>query len=222
MSKIAAFVQLDLLTLQPYYKSVFAILATGSVFGIVQRDAYAMAAICLVYALLLVAYPFTIGDKYALDVLYGTLAIRRSTIVYGRYTLVVLLYAAVAVCAVALTYGMAMLLGFSFSWPAMTMLVAVFFLFFALAAGLQLPIFFKLGYTKAKLITYVPLVLVPLVLYLFSAFTDFTGLKGLSDQVVLWTESHRLLTYGLLLLAGLLVLASSALLSRRLYEQREF
>ena len=53
------------------------------------------------------------------------------------------------------------------------------------AVEVQLPIFFKLGYTKAKLITYVPLVLVPLVLYLFSAFTDFTGLKELSDQVVL-------------------------------------
>lgn len=222
MSKVAAFVQLDLLTLQPYYKSVFALLATGSVFGIVQRDAYAMATICLIYALLLVAYPFTIGDKYALDVLYGTLAIRRSTVVYGRYALVVLLYAAVAVCTVALTYGMALLLRFPFSWPAMTMLVAVFFLFFALAAGLQLPIFFKLGYTKAKLITYIPLVLVPLVLYLFSAFTDFTGVKELSDQVVLWVENQRVLTYGLLLTAGLLVLVSSAWLSRRLYEQREF
>ena len=31
MSKIPAFVQLDLLTLRPYYKSVFVLLATGSV-----------------------------------------------------------------------------------------------------------------------------------------------------------------------------------------------
>lgn len=222
MSKVTAFVQLDLLTLQPYYQSVFAILGVGSIFGIVQRDAYAMAAICLVYALLLVAYPFTIGDKYALDTLYATLAIRRSTVVYGRYALVVFLFAAVALFTVTLTYGMASVLGFPFSWSTMTMLVASFFLFYALAAAVQLPIFFKLGYTKAKLITYVPLVLVPLVLYLFSAFTDFTGLKGLSEQVSLWTTAHRGLTYTLLVLAGLLILASSARLSRRLYERREF
>lgn len=222
MSKIPAFVQLDLLTLRPYYKSVFALLATGSVFGLVQRDAYVMVAICMVYALILVTYPFTIGDKYTLDMLYATLAIRRSTIVYGRYALVVLLFVLVAICALLLTYGMASVLRFPFSWSAMSMLVAVFFVIFALVAAVQLPIFFKLGYTKAKLITYVPLVLVPLVVYLFSAFGDTAGLKGLSDQVGLWTEAHRWLTYGILLLTGVTILSISARISQRFYAAREF
>ena len=222
MSKIPAFVQLDLLTLRPYYKSVFVLLATGSVFGLMQRDAYVMVAICMVYALILVTYPFTIGDKYTLDMLYATLAIRRSTIVYGRYALVVLLFVLVAICALLLTYGMASVLHFPFAWSAMSMLVAVFFVVFALAAAVQLPIFFKLGYTKAKLITYVPLVLVPLVVYLFSAFADTANLKGVSDQVILWTDAHRWLTYGLLVLAGMTILSISARISQRLYATREF
>lgn len=222
MSKLTAFVQLDLLTLKPYLKSVVALLGVGAILGFVQRDAYAIVAICIVYVLLIMAYPFTIGEKNTLDMLYATLAIRRRTVVFGRYALTLLVFTVVTLLGVLLAYGMARLLGFPFAWPDMAMLVAIFFIVFALAAALQLPLYFKLGYAKARLLTYLPLALIPVVLYLFSLVNDAETIKPLIEQIAAWADANRGLTYLLSLSSGLLILAVSATIARRFYEQREF
>lgn len=222
MSKVVSFIRMDLFTLKPYYKSAFTIFGVGAIFGFVQRDAYAMAAICIMYALLLTAYPFTIGDKYELDMLYATLAIRRRTVVTGRYALVILLFCAVALVAVLLSYILARSLGYPFAWRDMAMLVAVFFLIFAMGVAFQLPLFFKLGYTKAKFLSYLPLVLVPLAFYLFGTFADMNGISGWGEQIAVWTEANRGAAYTLLLGAGLLLLSASVQVSNRVYAQREF
>lgn len=222
MAKLTAFVRLDLLTLKPYYLSMFALLGVGAILGFVQRNVYAIVAINMTYVLLLTAYPFTIGEKNTLDMLYATLGVRRSTVVLGRYTVALLLFVIVTTLGVLLSFGMANLLGLPFSWPDMAMLVALFFVVFALAAAFQLPLFFKLGYTKAKLLTYLPLVLVPVVLYLFTLVNDAANVKHLYEQGATWAQANRGLTYLLSLMIGMALLATSEAVASYFYVRRDF
>jgi hypothetical protein len=222
MSKTISFVRLDLLTLKPYYRSAWALLAVGVILGVVQRDVYTMAIICMIYVILLISYPFTIGDKNGLDTLYATLAMRRAHVVLGRYALSAMLFAAVALFSVVLAFGMARVMTLPFSWSLMMVVVAGAFAFFSLAAGIQLPLFFKLGYARARFFVYLPLVLVPAVIYLISLFATSSGWSVGAEQVLLWAEAHSALACAGLLVAGLVVLGLSSAVARRFYLRREF
>jgi hypothetical protein len=163
MSKLKAFVRLDFMTVKPYFTTKnLLIFAAVAIFLSVMSDTVNMSlGIGAMLGTLLIGYPFAVGEKSNMDALYSTLAIGRNTVVLGRY----LFALALNICAVVFSYVCATLglfvariLG-SFPVAAennpVSLITAVAALM-VLIQVIQMPVFFKLGYTKAKILAILP------------------------------------------------------------------
>lgn len=114
---------------------------------------------------------FVIQEKNNLNRLYGSVSVELKDIVLGRYIFALSNYviSLVTVIAVSLIVSLFrdmfidaanILLGFSLS-----------LLIFSIITGIQMPLFFKLGYTKAKMWAVVPFLVVMLLVIIPSFIT---------------------------------------------------
>lgn len=114
---------------------------------------------------------FVIQEKNNLNRLYGSVSVELKDIVLGRYIFAFSNYviSLVTVIAVSLIVSLFrdmfidvsnILLGFSLS-----------LLIYSIIAGIQMPLFFKLGYTKAKIWAVVPFLVVMLLVIIPSFIT---------------------------------------------------
>ncbi|MDR0220997.1 MAG: ABC-2 transporter permease [Lachnospiraceae bacterium] len=160
MNKLSTFVRLDLLTTKAYMTvkmllffvviEVFIIFFNGPALGI---------GTALLLAVVVVSYPFAIGEKSNMDALYITLSVDHKTVVGGRYLFALAvnlsIVAATLVVALAamLVRGEAAIGAFMREVLATTALILAFTLTLQV---IQFPMYFKYGYTKAKFISLVP------------------------------------------------------------------
>ncbi|MDR0897487.1 MAG: ABC-2 transporter permease [Oscillospiraceae bacterium] len=190
MHKLGAFIRLDFGTIKPYLtiKSLLIFGAVALFLSSVNGSMPMSIGIGFMLGTLFIGYPFAIGEKCNLDALYTTLAIDRKTVVLGRYLFALLLNAFCvlfsAVFAALGVFGTRALGifqgGGGGSVGAITLLAGLLLL----VQMLQLPMFFKLGYTRAKFMNLLPFAL---IMAAFSAFTTLArdaGLgAGLSDAL---------------------------------------
>ena len=85
-----------------------------------------------------------------------------------------------------------------------------------------MPIYYKFGYTKAKFLTYLPLMAFPAATIVVSTLVDESTLIPLVTNAMAWIEANIALTavFAVVLWAGMMLL--SAALSYKLYKTREF
>ncbi|MCL1913384.1 MAG: ABC-2 transporter permease [Eubacteriaceae bacterium] len=118
---------------------------------------------------------FAIQEKNNLERLYGSVSVGLKDIVLGRYTFVILNYLASFLAIIVMCSGFALfqhktlevadiLLGFSLSLLA-----------FSVITGIQMPLFFKMGYTKAKVWSMVPFVAVMALVVIPSFVSALSG-----------------------------------------------
>jgi hypothetical protein len=186
MNNIGAFIRLDFGTIRPYLtvKSLLIFGAIAMFLSAVNGSIALSLGIGFMLGTLLTSYPFAIGEKSNLDALYATLAVNRKTVVLGRYLFVLLLnvgcilfsfvFAAIGVFA-------ANALGI-FQGGGVDSLFAVVSLsgVLLLVQMVQLPIFFKLGYTKAKFMSVLPFAL---IMAAFAAFTTLAKDASMSAKI---------------------------------------
>ncbi|MBG6237810.1 ABC-type transport system involved in multi-copper enzyme maturation permease subunit [Mycetocola sp. CAN_C7] len=105
---------------------------------------------------LLVSAPFLGDERGRLDTLYGVLPVSRTTIVTGR-TLAILVLNVIAVAiANASTVIIALVRGDELMPQTLLLANAAAFAIVGLAMCLQLPVFFRVGYSRGRLISYAP------------------------------------------------------------------
>jgi len=130
---------------------------------------------------------FAIQEKNNLDRLYGSVSVGLKDIVLGRYAFMFLnfitsfLAVIVMYSVFALFQNRALelgdiLLGFSLS-----------FLAFSIITGIQMPLFFKMGYTKAKIWSLVPFIAVMAVVVIPSFVSALSGVMEFmqANQIIL-------------------------------------
>ena len=114
---------------------------------------------------------FVIQEKNNLNRLYGSVSVELKDIVLGRYIFAFSNYAIYLVTVIVVSLIVSLfrdmfidvsniLLGFSLS-----------LLIFSIITGIQMPLFFKLGYTKAKIWAVVPFLVVMLLVIIPSFIT---------------------------------------------------
>lgn len=127
---------------------------------------------------------FVIQEKNNLNRLYGSVSVELKDIVLGRYIFAFSNYAISLVTVIVVSLIVSLfrdmfidvsniLLGFSLS-----------LLIFSIITGIQMPLFFKMGYTKAKLWSFIPFAVVMLLVVL-PAFVS--ALSGVLD----FAQSHK-------------------------------
>jgi hypothetical protein len=216
MSEVWRFTRLDLLTMKPYLKvaTLLVYLCTAAFVAVTGTFSSAGATIAVVFAIIYAGYPFAVAETSNLDGLYATLAVPRRTAVLGRFAFscLFMLAAVLAGSAVDLAF-----LAWRHGSPAQMGVTALALLAVALlVACIQLPVYFKLGYSRAKavapavMMVLVILFLVPVYLWENSALPD--AVPGL--------PLPALVGAALAVEAGLVV--ASVALSIRFYRAREF
>jgi hypothetical protein len=175
---------------------------------------------------LLISYPFIAQEKSNLDALYTILSITRKTVVLGRYFSILLLN----LCCLAFSFVFAKLgvLGAKAAGIFQTGGRGSLAPFLALSAlfiliqAVQLPIYFKLGYAKAKFMSIVPYAV---LISGYSAFISLSKDSGVAAEFSAYLT--KILGSGALpALIAVLALALAAFASYSLslaaYRKREF
>ncbi|CAN5277405.1 hypothetical protein BH09ACT2_BH09ACT2_08390 [soil metagenome] len=164
---------------------------------------------------LLASNPFATDERGRLDTLYATLPMSRQNIVVGRYLALVVMYLVVAVLATASTLFVQIASGDAVDFWLLGVVNVASLLIFAVGLAVQLPFFFSLGFTRARLMTFIPATLL-------------VGGAALASQLGLihGAQLTRLISYNLDILwptASLLcaaALAASVVISAMRYRRR--
>jgi ABC-2 type transport system permease protein len=227
MSKLKAFVLLDFKTIKPYQTGKNMLLyAAIALFLSAISTAEMGVGIGVMLGTLFISYPFAIGEKSNLDALYVTLSVNRKTVVFGRYLFSFLLN----LCAIAFSSVFAILgiLGARFAdisqnegGDSNALILAITALM-VLIQSVQLPIYFKFGYTRAKFMS-----IVPFALFMagYGAFVSMAKKSGIIAE--LSASLAGILSNGALATAlAVIVLALAVYISYKLsvafYSKREF
>ncbi len=223
MSKLLSFVKLDFITIKPYMtmKNLWIYVLTMAFMAFSTQSATSVASMILMIASLHVIYPFALGEKSNIDAFYITLSIPRRIVVYGRYLFVLCL----DVCALLIGFLIALILSPLFKENLNETLLPIFvvFLLFTIIQLIQLPIYFALGYTKAKVFVMLPYVLL-FVLFMLSThiIESLPAVADFLEEIPAMFVQHKIAV--VLLCVGIwsfLLLVSTAI-STRSYQKKEF
>lgn len=224
MTKTLHVARLDFLTIRQYLSPrnllFFAIIIF--VLSFFNQNSSIAIGIVMMYALLYSAYPFAIGEKTKTDLLYLSLPLQKRNLVYGRYLFTLFLNLSSAVIALLFTRVVSVLLQQEFILGETLAATGSCFFLFTLMECIQLPFYFKLGYTKAKLFVFLPILVIPaLIFFLFRLAQDFglmASLTELGNQVA----QNPLFFVFLALLFWVLAVSLSIFVSVQNYSKREF
>ena len=227
MGKVKSFAMLDYMTVKPYLRvrniGLFAIWI--GIMSVATGDTMMGVGIGLMMCVMLTGYPFQIGEKSNIDALYATLSIDKGTVVRGRY-LFVLAFDVVAVAGsfivgLAGSFIMAQFNRELFvygDWWAFLPLAATFLFIQAV----QLALYFKFGYTKARLLGIIPFLLLGAIYGVIAASGagNFTANRMLGFFMEL--AENTVLFVSAITAAIAAVVFISYCLSLRFYKKREF
>ncbi len=218
MSNVITSMRLDFYIQRSSYKPIFALgYALAIVVGVVTRTPYATVLIAMVISAAFTSFVFLVSEKNHLGRLYGTLPLRKSELVLGRYLYALLFGLGNAIAASLLTVVISLVTGKTLAFLDLSAYLCATFLYFCLFTSIVFPVYFRFGFSKNYLLTNVPLY----VLYAVGFGLVRKGnLKDLSGVIRFFTENPRMIWLcgvG----GGLALLALSYGLSRLIYRRHE-
>lgn len=194
---LGAALRLDVWVLRPYARQLGIFVAAMPIFGYFTGWGTSGLIIAAIYAAPLASYPFAASEKGRLETMYASLPVERATLILSRYLVTTALWLGLTAvfAVVALTGG---LRGNSPDPDEWSLLLPMAAVLYGLLIGVQLPVMYRFGYTGSRLITYLPLLLVAVVI----SFVGTTSPALLEGFFVAWSTLP--LWTGWLLAAGLL------------------
>lgn len=129
---------------------------------------------------------FATQEKNNLERLYGSISISLNDIVLGRYVFVFLNYFVSFLLIIVLNFGFALYHGTTIGILDVMLGFSLSFLSFSVITGIQMPMFFKMGYSKARAWSLIPFSAVMLLLVI-PAFVPV--LSGLIEFMKLHTKT---------------------------------
>ena len=177
MHNLSSFIRLDFLTVKPYFtiKNLLIFLAAAVIMSSGGSGSGAGYNVFLPFgfflgiSVLYTGYPFALAEKNNLGILYATLSVSHSTMVMGRYLFVLLLDGFSGILALCYTIAFAAFTKTAFSLNEALIAFVALFSFYTVLQAMQLPLYFKLGYTKGRILTFLPFIAIPGIIALLRA-----------------------------------------------------
>lgn len=219
MEKVCKFAKLDLFMVKPYLKKYMLLLFAVSIPVIITtKKIYMMSFIAMFYGVIMVSYPFALSEKNNIENFYGTLSLKKRNIVNGRYifTLGTMIFFTILSYIIMIVGNVILKQGLEYS-ELLFVLVTGFFMSLILVS-LQLPTYFKLGYTKGKIFTYVPFFVIAIGVSLLGSLMGESTEKF--KAIAAYIENNPVMVSIFLILCGLLIFEISNIVSQRLYINR--
>jgi hypothetical protein len=220
MSKVWNFVKMDWKTIKPYIKGrviwLYLFLLVFFAYTAKSSPAYTVSIGCIL-GYMFTSYPFAVGSKSNMDALYVTLGLKRRQVVVGRYLFSWLTELCAAAVGFLTTWIVSLILGRTFDLFVAAVMIGVLFPVVLIMQSMQLPIYFKVGYAKATLVTYLPIGL----LAGLAALLPTVG-KGFLSRLTILIETRTYLMIAAGIVFTILVVMISMVLSMKFYQKREF
>lgn len=227
MTKPKSFVRLDFVTIKPYFtiKNLLIYACVAIFLTSTSGNISAGLGVGMMLGTMFISYPFALGENNNMDALYTTMAIKRKTVVTGRYLFAFVL----DLCCIAFSFVFAAVglitsrqIHFEGNVDGIIQTIAVLAAVFILVQAIQLPIFFKFGYSKAKLFTLIPFCAIMVSYFIITGLSK----KMLDLQNLIWfgdfiSKNQVIVILAAIALLGILVYISYNL-SLMFYKKREF
>mgnify|MGYP002528582248 CR=1 FL=1 len=213
MTSVMGMVKLDFLTVKSQSKLFLILAAITAYFAMMGSSFPILCATCSWFAVLMAANVFISQEKNGLERLYSTLSLRPGGVVLGRYLFMLCTHLFSLAVLVVFYCGIGLIRHMALDLQEIVFGFCLSLLFFCLIEGIQLPLFFKMGYAKAKLWSLLP----------FIAVMGLLALPVFSDafqNVAEFMEDSRGTFSALCLLASALVLLVSYACSVAAYRKK--
>ncbi len=221
MNKMLSFVRLDLKTLKPYTKSFYMFAIIVIFIGVTNNSLSMVYSMVMIGLPTILSYPFAISEKNSLDTLYSTLSLDRKEVVVGRYIFVFLTAMTAIMVLLILVIVKSNSANLEMSLEENLVLLSLLTMIFSIIISFQFPIFFKLGYAKAKLYTYFPLLLLLLIVgvipYLVKRLNVDIDWQGVARIFI----ENTVLMLVLPILIGIASLSVSCMISVKIYKAKD-
>ena len=224
MNKTLSFIRLDFITVKPYLtlKNLLIFMGVALILLIANNDVTGVIAILMAFSALYASYPFAIGEKSNIDILYATLSIKRNTVVLGRYLFSITFDILVGFLAYIFSLIVLTIMQKKFGAIESLFTILIMFIVFNVIKAIQLPLFFKLGYTKAKLLAYLPFIVLPSAILIGSNLISDVFSFELIVSLFKWFAANFTATVCLGIVVWLGIMFVSYKISLSLYKKREF
>ena len=225
MNKLLSFVRLDFITVKPYLtiKNLLIFAVVAVFLTTMSGNVGSGMGVGIMLGTLFISYPFAVGEKSNMDALYATLSLSRKTVVAGRYLFSLIFN----LCAVIFSIGFAIVgilvsRAFGLRMGAGEVLLTGFLLaaVFIVIQAMQLPLFFRMGYTKARFFSMVPYVALMTSYMVFMTTSKENGIASYTEGIL--TRSANGVLFGFAVLILFFICFLSYRLSLSFYKKREF
>lgn len=172
MKMILKVVNLDFYTMKGQMANYLLIPVLALFFSFMGSSMIVLSLTAAWFVLIINTNIFAIQEKNGLDRLYVSLSISQRNMVMGRYIFLFLNF--VFAYFVVLIVGVIASIFHSQSIAGKDLAVGfcISCLLFSVVSAMQLPIFFKIGYTKGKYLSLIPFFVVVMSLLIFPTFID--------------------------------------------------
>ena len=214
MSNAVKAMGLDMLMGKQYAKTFLICIAFCVAFTVVSKILLAGVMFSMFLAATACCYPFAAQESCGGERLYGMLPMRRSQAVAGRYLYALIIGAGTIIVCTALSAAVYGAAGRELNPREIGIGMALSFLMFIVSVSFQLPGYYKLGSTRGRAFTFIPMAIY------------FAGLSLINKAGMEKTQEvlEHLGTVGILAIAAaiaVLLISVSAAASVRIYMKKE-
>lgn len=213
MTDSIKFTKLDVFTMKSYFNMNLVLLPVIMLFSYMGSSTLTLYITCSWFVALMISNVFAIEEKNNLSRLYGTLSIKLRDIVLGRYIFILLNFVLTVFIITILSIVVLFFKSKSIDIQEIILGISTSFLVFSAIVGVQIPIFFKMGYLKARFWSLIPYIIV-LTLVLMTSLID--KISFVIDFIIYNQGIFSILG----LIASFIILVVSYKISFLLYESR--
>ena len=177
MTGVARITKLDFFIMKSQGISYLSLVAVILLFGLMGSSITVLCITGAWFIALMATNIFAIQEKN-----HGSVCVSLNEVVLGRYTFVFLNYFTSMVVIIILYLGFVLCRKATFDVPDIMLGLGLSFLVFSTITGIQMPLFFKMGYTKAKLWSVIPFAVVMLLVVLPSFVSALSGILDFAQS----------------------------------------
>jgi hypothetical protein len=211
---ISAFTRLDLASWFPRTQTLLTLLFVIAVGALLPVPGMAIMASAVVTSLM-VSAPFLGDERGRLDTLYGVLPVSRGTVVIGRTLSIIAYYLTASALATGVTVVVAVIRGGRVEPELLLIAHGAALAFVGLSMAIQLPVLFRIGYSRGRLVSYAPVFVIVGLAWLLQATGAHVPFQAVFDAVPVAAIA------GFAALIGFIGIICAILVSARLYRTRE-
>lgn len=210
-------IKLDIISMKPFYtlKNLIIILAIFIYISFINKSPMGLVSMTLFFAVVFSSNPFLLGENSGIDALYKIFSINSKKVVIARYILAGLIFIVVSLVGFSI-YAIVSLIKNMPMGLDMLMVIGIDFVLYAIVISVQYPIYFKYGYAKARIFSFLPLFIIAAIGMILGYFINDFG--PILNFVL---ENQRMIIVALFILVALFLIISIKL-SIKFYKQRDF